>query len=276
MAQVVSFNSRLVYGHVGGEGGGFVLRRLGHEVWQVPSVLFSNHPAHGGFVGRVTPADEIEALLNGLVERNLLRHLGAMLSGYLRAPKQAKAIGRFRDRHPDICYLCDPVLGDNGALYIPEDTAVKVREILLPRADIVTPNRFELAYLSGRPADTLDEVVAAARSLLELGPKLVVCTSAETTAASIATLAVGRDRVLRAETPILDNVPHGTGDAFAALFLGRYLLEDSVEEVLSLAVASIYGIARVRDPQTPGELAIVKGQEEFVAPTARFPVTRIA
>ena len=52
---VLSVQSHVAYGHAGNSAAVFPLQRLGHEVWPVPTVAFSNHTGYGAWRGPVLP-----------------------------------------------------------------------------------------------------------------------------------------------------------------------------------------------------------------------------
>lgn len=243
---VLAVTSHVVYGHVGGQAAVPLLQAMGHEAWHVPTVLFSNHPGHGGFRGRVLEPALVADLVAGLDERGFLARCDAVLGGYLGDPGTvavlAGAIHRARAHRPGLPVLVDPVLGDAGRIYVRDGILEGVRDVLLPLADIVTPNRHELGWLAGLPVGDDAAVLAAAHALREQGPGIVVVTSAAETDTAIATLLVTADGATRVETPRLPRAPHGTGDAFAALFLGHWLADRDATAALRFAVSRLAGI----------------------------------
>ena len=74
-------------------------------------------------------------------------------------------------------------------------------------------------------------------------------------------------------TPRLDlKAVSGAGDAVAALYLVHYLRTRSAALALGMAAASIHGLLRRTADAGSEELLTVAAQEEFVAPSAAFPV----
>ncbi|MDE1174748.1 MAG: pyridoxal kinase [Parvibaculaceae bacterium] len=225
MANILSISSAVVYGHVGNSAAAFAMQALGHEVWQIPTVLLSHHPGHGRPFGRRTPGDEILGYVKALEARGWLGRCDAIMSGYLAETDQgaaiAEAAGRVKQANPSALYLCDPILGDEdtGAYTSPEIADV-VKE-LAGLADIVTPNLFELAVLAGEKPATTGDAIGLARTLK---PGIVVLTSSFAAGGRIASLAVMRDQALRVETRRHAKAQRGAGDLFAGLFLGALLL----------------------------------------------------
>ncbi|MEO6625466.1 MAG: pyridoxal kinase, partial [Burkholderiaceae bacterium] len=194
---ILSISSQVVYGHVGNAAIVPALQALGCEVLAMPTVLLAHHPGHRPPKGRGTPAEELAALLDGLEQVGALAGASAMLSGYLgradNAVVAADAITRLRQQRAGALYLCDPVIGDDGRVYVGEGVEDAIRTRLLPLADVLTPNHFELERLSGQRVTTLAQAVAAAHVLLRLGPRTVVVTSLQheqQPADRVATLAV--------------------------------------------------------------------------------------
>lgn len=260
---VLLFSSHVVRGHVGAQAAVLALQRLGHEVWHVPTVIFSNHPAHGGFTGEALSAQRVGALIDGLAERGFLAEVDAIASGYLGLPETADVVARtvaaVRQARPGARYACDPVLGDAGRIYVREGLLEAFRDRLLPLSDIATPNRFELEVLTGRKIVSLADAALAAGALRAQGPATVVCTSAEEGERQIATLAQGPTGTYLATTARHASAPHGTGDLFAALLLGWLLREEALPEALARAAA---GVAAVIGASVgAAELALVVAQD---------------
>lgn len=277
---ILSIQSRVVAGHVGNAAAVFILQRLGRRVWPVDTVTFSNHPGHGGFRGRVTPVEEIDALIQGLAERGWLGEVRAVMSGYLGDAGQGaavlRAVQRVKEANPDAVWSLDPVMGDRpaeaqGRIYVKPGIPEFFRSAVAG-ADLATPNAFELETLTGAPVHDIAQAVAAAR---RLGPKLVVVKSVRGRAGVLTTLAVIGDAAWAVETPELDVPSFGAGDSFAALFLGRWVITHNPAAALEAAVSSIHAILAAAG-KTARELALIAAQDQIVDPQPRYAVTRIA
>ncbi len=240
---VLSFQSEVVYGHVGQGAARFALQRLGREVWAVPTVLLSSHAGYATVAGEALPAELLARLVGGLDANGWLGQCDAVLSGYLGLKEQAgvvaDAVRRVKAVNPNAVYCLDPVFGDNGRAYAKPGVAEAMARDLLPLADIVTPNIFELASLTSVAIRTVDDARVAA---MRLGRPLVLVTSVRVSEGRIGTLAVGRDESWLASTPRLENPPHGSGDLLAALFLGHTLAGDSLRDALARAVDSVFQV----------------------------------
>ncbi len=267
---VLAVTSQVVYGHVGGQAAVLPLQLMGHEVWHLPTVLYSNHPAHGGFTGKMLAPERLEALLHGLAERGFLDRAAAILSGYLGRPETAELVAdtvrTLRASGRDLVYCCDPVLGDDGRLYVEADLVELIAQRLAPKADIVTPNRYELGLLTAMPVETPAEVLSAAKQLRHAGAGIVVCTSAEVSETIVTTIAATEAGCFAVDTVFRKGVPHGTGDLFAAAFLARYLDDRNAEESLRHAAAVVDRAISVSLEMATGELELVAARAALARP----------
>lgn len=240
---VLSIQSEVVFGHVGQGAARFALQRLGHEVWALPTVLYSSHAGYPNVQGGITPPHLLRRLLDGLSANGWLSHCDAVLSGYLGDADQvdvvAEAVLRAKRANPKTVYCLDPVLGDNGRAYAKIGIAEAMARHLLPLADIVTPNAFELLQLSALPVTGPVDAAAAAQ---RLGRPLVLVTSVPQGADRIGAVAVSRAERWFASTPPLQEVPHGAGDLLAALFLAGQMSGSSMADALTRSVARIFRI----------------------------------
>ena len=268
MPTVLSVQSRVAYGHVGNAASVFPLQRLGIEAWALDTVAFSNHTGHGRWRGSVVPAATIAELFEGVAALGVLPQIDAVLSGYLgdatTGPVLLDIVEQVRAANPQALFCCDPVIGDvDTGSYVTAGIAEFFRDRALALADIITPNRFELEYLTGHTVATLGE----AEALRALGPGIVLVTSIEIEPDRIAMLAAGPDGVWAVETPRLPVMLNGCGDVTAALFLGRLLRSEGLPRALALTAASMYGIIERTMRLGRYELALVAAQEELVMPS---------
>lgn len=275
----LSLQSHVAYGYVGNRAATFPLQRLGHEVWAVNTVEFSNHTGYGAWRGRTAPADQVADIVHGIEALGLLPKCDALLTGYVGDAALADVVletaRKVRAANPRAIWCCDPVLGDTDTgIYVKAGIDVFFRERALPAADLITPNHFELEHLCGRKVSTLVEALAAARELLE-GPRLALITSlirADAPAGQIEMLAVERKAAWRIATPLIgfDIMPNGTGDMVAALFTAHWLQDGKVATALEKAGASVFAVLEATRAMGERELQIVAAQERLVAPTRHF------
>jgi pyridoxine kinase len=280
---VLSIHSSVVLGHVGNSGAQFALQRLGHEVWPIATVVLSNHPAHGSYRGRVVPAAEMSELIRGLGDRGVLAGCDALLTGYLGDTAQGSVVldawTAIRAANPSAIWLLDPVMGDHGRPYVGPGVTEFLRDRAVAQADIITPNAFELEFLTSRSPDTTMAALAAIDMLRQRQerPRLIVATGltlADRPPGDITMLAVDDTGVWRLAVPALDHPAHGAGDIFAAVLLGRLLLGDATPEALSHTASAVYGIV-AQSPRDSAELALITAQSELFVPHRRILPERL-
>lgn len=265
---IILISSHVARGTVGNRIMGFALERLGMTVWQVPTIILPHHPGQGP-ANRIVPEDDVFAeLLDTIADRSDGK-VDAILSGYLATSTQAEhvtdLVRRIKMDRRDCIYLCDPVIGDDGGLYVDEQLAETIRDNLLPHADIATPNAFECGWLTGYGrADSKDLTDAAGK----IGADTVIVTSVPgLMRGHIGNLIVSDADTLLAEHPAVKSRAKGTGDLFAALFLGRLLQGRSPRKALQLASASAFELIAAAArldlddlPMTTRQMAIVQPQ----------------
>jgi pyridoxine kinase len=270
---VIAVSSHVAHGGVGNRAAVFALERLGFPVVAVPTVVLPFHPGHGKGTRIVPPADAFAALLADL---GRLPPVGAILSGYLGAPEQARAIASLvRDvkaRNPSALYLLDPVLGDGGALYMPPAVADAIRDELLPLADIATPNRTELDFLTGPAAEDNAGLIASAR---KLGPAEIVVTSAFAPAGMAASLLVTKDGAWFAGHAAHPDAPHGVGDLMAALYLAARLDGAAPVAALELAASRTLALIARAVAARSDELPLAAGQDSLLAKPSGVTIEKI-
>jgi pyridoxine kinase len=263
---VLSIQSEVVRGHVGNSAARFALQRLGLDVWAVPTVLLSNHPGHGRFRGEAMASSAMAALIDGLDAQGWLARCDGVVSGYLGAADQARvvadAVRRIKALHPRAIYLCDPVFGDDDGAYAKPGVAEAMARELVPLADVVTPNRFELSSLTSKKIADAADAMAAARAL---GKAETVVTSVPFDGARIGTVAVAGDGAWAVAAPRISQVPNGSGDLLAALYLAARLAGCDVASALSSSCSAVDGVLRAS--AGADELRLVAAQAELVQPT---------
>ena len=267
---ILSIQSHVAYGHVGNSAAVFPLQRIGVEVWPVQTVQFSNHPGYGAWRGRVFSAATIRLVVQGIEERGVLGECDGVISGYLGSPDTGEAVvesvARVKGANPAARYCCDPVIGDvSQGVFVRRGIPEFIKERMLPIADVVTPNQFELDYLVGRPSMSMADLGAA-----------IDAVRTDDTPADCLDLVVsdGSDRC-RLRTPLLPIVVNGAGDAIAALFFAHYLSTGAVAEAMSLAGSSIFGILDRTAEAGASEMLLVEAQDELVTPSEVFVAHRI-
>ncbi|KZM50996.1 pyridoxal kinase [Labrenzia sp. OB1] len=279
---ILVITSQVVRGGISGRGLTFALERVGHDVWFLPTILLPWHPGQGSGTRIVPPSDDFAAIAQDLANAPGLGEIGAVISGYLGNAAQAEAIEGIvkavREANPQAPYLCDPVIGDfspagGSGLYVPEATAEAIRDRLIPLADIVTPNCFELGWLTGREIESELQALAAAR---HLGNERVMVTSSPALRRNaIANLLAGPHGAVAAEHAVIADPPKGTGDLIAGLFLANLLAGLEDEEALKRASASVFELVARSVRRGADELLFAEEQQSVVRAMALVTSRRV-
>jgi len=269
---ILSIQSEVVYGHVGQGAARFALQRQGHEVWALPTVLLSSHAGYPRVEGEPVSPDLLRRLLTGLDANGWLQRCDAVLSGYLGSPAQAEVVGeavrKVRAANPLALYCLDPVFGDDGRAYAKPGVAEAMARVLLPLADIVTPNVFELSSLTSVQIRNVGDALVAARRLAR---PVVVATSVPEGQDRLGVLAAGKSAAWFASTPRLADAPHGAGDLFAAQFLAARLAGCDLRTALERATSSVFHILNQSVAANSHEMLLIE-EQKFLAANAHMSV----
>jgi pyridoxine kinase len=278
---ILSIQSAVAYGHVGNSAVTFPLQLLGHEVWPVDTVQFSNHMGYGAWRGRVWEAAAVSEVIRGIGERGVFARCAAVLSGYLGEVALGDAVldgvAQVKAANRNALYCCDPVIGDDhSGVFVRPGIAEFFRDRAVPIADILTPNRFELELLSGHSVATSEDAQQAAAILRARGPRLVLVTSLAGTATDeIAMLAASDEGAWLVATPRLPILANGAGDLTAALFLSHVLKTNDTPAALAATAAAVYAVIDRTWRSGERELQIVAAQDALCSPPRTFTPLRI-
>ncbi len=280
---ILSIQSHVAYGHVGNASAVFPMQRLGHEVWAVNTVQFSNHTGYGKWRGQVFSGEAVREVVTGIAERGVLATCHGVLSGYMGDADIGEAIleavAAVKSANARALYCCDPVIGDVGrGIFVRPGIPEFMRRRALAAADVITPNQFELEYLSGRTVRTLDDARAALDAVHALGPGVVMVTSlrtADTPDDMIDMLVCDGARRHRVRTPLLPLSVNGAGDAVAALFFVHLLETRDEAAALAAAASSVFGLLKRTADAGSREILTVAAQDEFVSPSMRFEAEEV-
>jgi pyridoxine kinase len=279
----LSIQSHVAYGHVGNSAATFPLQRLGHEVWPVHTVVFSNHTGYGAWRGPLLSPDDVAAVVTGIGERGVLPTCDGVLSGYLGGPGicdvVVDAVARVKEANPGATYTCDPVMGNavSGCFVDPAIPPI-IRERVVPVADVITPNQFELGFLTDTSPDTLDSTLASAEAAMAMGPSTVLVTSVlrpDRPEDTIEMLAVTGDGAWIVQTPRLAIKANGSGDLTSALFTAHLRETGSPAEALGRTASSVVGVLRTTVESGERELQVVLGQDAIASPSKEFEARQV-
>lgn len=276
-AEIIAISSHVVRGSVGNRAIVFSLEIMGHPVWSMPTVILPWHPGHGRSTRIVVPEEQFSSAIDDIIASPWAANIKAVISGYFGAPGQVEATARLvtalKAKNPQLLCVCDPVIGDLKGLYVPETIAVAIRDRLLPLADIATPNRYELAWISGAALETNAEIMDAA---LALGPRRVLVTSAvPMMSGGIGNLLLTDRVAILAEHRMVGNPPNGLGDLTSALFLSRLLRGDSEERALQMTTAAVFEVLARSVKRGADELMISEDYSSFSSPMAMVQVRQL-
>ncbi|MGL5929569.1 MAG: pyridoxal kinase PdxY [Dermatophilaceae bacterium] len=284
MSTILSIQSSVAYGHVGNSAAVFPLQRLGVEVWPVHTVHFSNHTGYGAWRGPLMAPEDVREVVTGVEERGALGEVDAVLSGYQGGVQIGAvvldAVARVKAANPEAIYACDPVMGNAASgCFVHPDIPVLLRDNAIPAADVVTPNQFELGFLTDTTPADLDSTLTAVSMVRAMGPSTVLVTSVLRPDApddTIETLAVGDDGSWIVRTPRLPMKANGSGDLTAALFTAHLLATGDVGLALARTVSSVFDVLSRTLQSGRRELQLVQSQDAIATPQMQFDVDRLS
>jgi len=281
--KVLSIQSAVAYGHVGNSAAVFPLQRIGVEVLPVYTVNFSNHTGYGAWRGPMIAPDDVRAVITGIEERGVLGDIDVVLSGYQGGEGIAEVIietvARVKAANPAAVYACDPVMGNaRSGCFVAPAIPVLLRDRVVPVADIITPNQFELGYLTGTEPSDLPSTLESVDRARELGPRTVLVTSVERPdreQGTLEMLVADDDGAWIVTTPQLPLKANGSGDVTAALFTAHYRETGSAAEALARTASSVFGLLEQTLASGQRELQLVEAQEHYAHPRMEFEPRRV-
>lgn len=242
LARILVISSQVAYGHVGLSAIVPALHALGHKAIALPTIMLSNHPGHPSASGTRISPEVLRKMMDSLHQNRFLDQIDTVLSGYLPTPESVAfvrdTVSDLKSSQQPLTYVCDPILGDlPKGLYIDQTAADAIRDMLIPLADLIVPNAFELGWLTGRRIRTADEAEKAARLL---GPERCVVTSVPITERELANIDIRRSAPPQSfAVTRRSGVPNGTGDLLAGLLAAGLPLNDTVDKLEALIEMSI-------------------------------------
>ena len=286
--KILSIQSAVAYGHVGNSAAVFPLQRIGVDVLPVYTVNFSNHTGYGAWRGPLISPDDVHEVILGIEERGVFGEIDVVLSGYQGSDGIGDvildAVARVKAANPAAVYACDPVMGNaKSGCFVAPTIPVLLRERVVPAADIITPNQFELGFLTETEPSDLDSTLASVDAARAMGPTTVLVTSVERPdrpvlddgRGTIEMLAVDDEGAWMVQTPHIPMKANGSGDVTAALFTAHYRASGDAASALAKTVSSVYDLLQLTYESGQRELQLVEAQEFYAHPREQFAVTRV-
>ena len=281
---ILSIQSHVAYGHVGNSASVFPMQRLGVEVWAVPTVNFSNHTGYGAWRGPLIPATDVREVITGVGERGAFAEIDAVLSGYQGGEDIGavilEAVAAVKAANPQAIYACDPVMGNaKSGCFVNPAIPVLLREKVVPQADLITPNQFELGYLTDSEPRSIDETLSAVDKIREMGPSMVLVTSVErpdAPADTIEMMACMPQGAWIVQTPRLPMKANGSGDVTATPFTTHLLETNDPAVALGRTASSVFDLLELTLSSGRRELQLIQAQETIARPRMQFKVTQVA
>ncbi|XP_075673303.1 pyridoxal kinase isoform X2 [Castanea sativa] len=282
--RVLSIQSHTVQGYVGNKSAVFPLQLLGYDVDPINSVQFSNHTGYPSFKGQVLNGQQLWELIEGLEANNLLYYTHLLTVSFLNTILEV--VNKLRSINPKLIYVCDPVLGDEGKLYVPSELVSVYREKVVPVASMLTPNQFEAEQLTGFRIGSERDGREACNILHAAGPSKVVITSIVIDG---SLHLIGSHKKEKDQSPeqfkiVIPKIPAyftGTGDLMTSLLLGwsnKY--PDNLDKAAELAVSSLQALLQRTlndyrsvgyDPQSSSlEIRLIQSQDDIRNPQVAF------
>ncbi|QDZ19477.1 pyridoxal kinase [Chloropicon primus] len=292
-ARVLSVQSHVVHGYVGNKSAVFPLQLLGFEVDSINTVHFSNHTGYPTFKGTVLSGQELLGVMEGLKSNDLVDHTH-LLTGYIGSESVLDAVvdvlGELRAKNPGAVYVCDPVLGDHGRIYTKPELVDIYIEKVVPLADILTPNQFELQLLTGTKVETEEDIKRAVDLLHGKGPETVVVTSIypegqdseaiEIIASTTREQCAGSHSRFKLRIPKLGSHFTGTGDLTAALLLAWcHEYPENLQQAVLRCMSTVYDVLKDTAANGRGnekafmktpELRLIQNQDVIRKPPTHF------
>ena len=227
----------------------------------------------------IDPGPELEPHLQALAAYDVQLVLSGYQGGDDIGDAILDAVELVKQRNPEAVYACDPVLGSaaSGCFVAPEVQSL-IRDRVVPKADLITPNQFELGFLTGTDPHTLEETLASVDLVRESGPSTVLVTSVlrpDRPEGTIEMLAVTGDGAWIVQTPQLPFKANGSGDVTAALFSSHLRGSGDAADALGRTAASVFELLEHTLESGERELQLIESQEAYVHPRHGFEVTRV-
>jgi pyridoxine kinase len=281
--KILSIQSAVAYGHVGNSAAVFPLQRIGVEVMPVYTVNFSNHTGYGAWRGPLIAPDDVRQVILGIEDRGVFPDVDVVLSGYQGGVGIGDviidAVARVKAANPNALYACDPVMGNaKSGCFVAPEIPILLRERVVPVADIITPNQFELGFLTGTDPSTLESTLESVDLARAMGPSVILLTSFERPDRdpnTVEMLVVDDQGAWTVRTPYLPFKANGSGDVTAALFTAHYQATRDASVALERTASSVFDLIEMTYTSGNRELQLVEAQEFYAHPRMQFSAERV-
>ena len=266
---IFSIQSNVMHGYVGNRASLPFYHACGLETSHLDTVRLAAHPGYGTNAKDVMPAEAMSALFHDYLALSDTTPFTAFHTGYFGTAAQVKASADFISallvRNPDMIVLVDPVFGDKGREYVAPDVITAIIERLLPLADIITPNQFELSYLANTPIGNVTHAKSALPTIITKPNQIAIATGINGDAnihdTNIHDICLENDQMHDISAPLLESGVSGAGDAFASLILSQIVSGKTTPQALKIASHITHHM--VRQSKSPLTMNIASGLSAY-------------
>lgn len=261
---VLSILSHVVHGYVGNRAVTFPLQLCGWNVDAINTVNLSNHPGYGKFGGKAESVDTIKLILEGLnLIENGVSSYDMIITGYFSTVETAEIVkqtimNQINDKKFPL-FVMDPVLGDNGKMYLPEQIIPIYQELLRSGCvDLITPNQFEFEILTQIKINSLDDLKAGIKAFNAMYQVPNVVISSIVFGGSMYSVAYNKQHPNTIILVTVEEIPckfFGSGDLFTGIIANNFyeaksltsdVLQDSLIKLTNI-LNRTYDIERQHD-----------------------------
>jgi len=247
------------------------------------TVLFSNHTGYPNFKGLTLNGEQLAEIFEGLELNNLINYTH-LLTGYVKTPTALRNILKIHQSikliNPGVVYVCDPVLGDNGKLYVSQDLVNIYKEEVIVKADILLPNQTECEYLTGVKISNQEDAFQAIDKLHSFGIPVVIVKSLTFEPGVIVVIGSSKTKdspARRFTTKVkkLDKYFSGTGDLFAALIVAWTSKGFDIVSACEKTINSLYAVLMRTVDADSKELRLIQSRADLESPLIVYKVEEI-
>lgn len=274
---VLTIQSQVVHGRVGNRSAVFALEINGIECDPLNTVQFSTNTAYPYKRGTTMDLDEFSAVLEGLQLNGVFPKITHLLTGYIGDAKIIEEIIELQKLlDPNAHFLCDPVLGDNGNLYLANECFEVMKKVLVPTATTICPNAYEAMWLTDLTMNNVDELIEIVKQLHIMGPKNVVISSTEWPKRCTFFSFENGKYQYAIITPSFDRKFNGPGDLFSSLLLANMIkYPGDYAKICQNIMNVIYVVLRTTYEKNSNELCLTSCVDTFLNPPNTFTVITV-